>query len=151
MICNDVSIVNLRSAKKAADVQVNVITIFGNVVVPIRMMQWQTSYHCIHVPQSLGACPAKPYQKPQRPAYLRFHRPLIGTANSEGNLAAAKLLGYINGLPRKTPFKARWHEVSGVPSLFVFVQAAQTPLGLLGDHQKRKAGGITQELLRSGT
>ena len=105
MICNDVSIVNLRPANKAADVQVNVITIFGNVVVPIRMMQWQTSYHCIHVPQSLGACPAKPYQKPQRPAYLRFRRPLIGTANSEGNLAAAKLLDYINGLPRKTPLQ----------------------------------------------
>ena len=57
-----------------------------------------------------------------------------------------------DGSPRQTPFKvkARWHEVNGESSLFVFGRAAETPLGLLGDRQKRKAGVITQELFRSG-
>ena len=57
-----------------------------------------------------------------------------------------------NGSPRKQPIKvqARWHEVNGDPSLFVFGPAAQTPLGFLGARQKREAGVIVKELLRSG-
>ena len=55
-------------------------------------------------------------------------------------------------LPRVTPFKvqARWHEVNGEPSLFVFGQAAEKPFGLLGDRQKREAGVIVQEVFCSG-
>ena len=56
-----------------------------------------------------------------------------------------------DGRRRQTPFKvkARWHEVNGEPSLFVYGQGAQTPLGLLGDRQKREAGAFAKELLRS--
>ena len=58
-----------------------------------------------------------------------------------------------DGSPRKQPIKveARWHEVNGKPSLFVFVRAAQTPLGFLGERQKREAGVIARELLISGS
>ena len=55
-----------------------------------------------------------------------------------------------NGEPRKLPVKvcARWCEISGVPSLLVFVPAAQTPLGKLSDSQKSQAGAIALEELR---
>ena len=58
-----------------------------------------------------------------------------------------------DGLPRKTPFKVmtRGHEISGEQSLFVFGKAAEKPLGLLGDRQKREAGVIVKEFLRSGS
>ena len=58
-----------------------------------------------------------------------------------------------DGRRRETPFKvkARWHEVNGEPSLFVYGQGAQTPLGLLGPRQKREAGVIVKEFLHSGS
>lgn len=57
-----------------------------------------------------------------------------------------------DGSRRKRPFKVkvRWHEVNGEPSLFVFGEAAQTPLGSITDRQKREAGVIVQEVFRSG-
>ena len=57
-----------------------------------------------------------------------------------------------DGVPRTQPIKVwtRWHDVGGESSLFVFVRAAQTPLGLLGDCQKREAGVVVAKLLRSG-
>lgn len=46
--------------------------------------------------------------------------------------------------PRAQPLKvcARWFKVGGGPTLFVFVRAAQKPLGLLASSQKREAGMI---------
>ena len=47
-----------------------------------------------------------------------------------------------SGAPRKLPVEicARWYEVGGERSLFVFGPAAQTPFGRLGAVQKREAG-----------
>ena len=57
------------------------------------------------------------------------------------------------GIPRKRPLNvsSRWYEINGEPSLFVFVPAAQTPLGLLGSMQKREAGMVALEAFRRGT
>ena len=57
-----------------------------------------------------------------------------------------------DGSYRAQPIKvsARWYQVSGEPSLFVFARAAQKPLGFLGDRQKREAGAFVHEFLRSG-
>ncbi|MCY4340384.1 MAG: hypothetical protein OXE48_03320 [Gammaproteobacteria bacterium] len=57
-----------------------------------------------------------------------------------------------NGERRSRPYKirARWHNVGGEHSLFVFGEAAQTPFGLLGDGQKREAGErLRKEYLKS--
>ena len=47
-----------------------------------------------------------------------------------------------NGDPRSRPYKigARWYDVGGRRSLFIFGAAAQKPFGLLSDGKKRKAG-----------
>ncbi len=45
---------------------------------------------------------------------------------------------------------ARWFEVGGEPTLFVFVRAAQKPVGLLGSGQKREAGMIALEVFHRG-
>ena len=57
-----------------------------------------------------------------------------------------------SGAPRRRPYEvlARWYEVSGERSLFVFGQAAQTPFGLLSDIQKGEAGAIALEKYRDG-
>ncbi|MCY3828466.1 MAG: hypothetical protein OXF89_04975 [Rhodospirillaceae bacterium] len=49
-----------------------------------------------------------------------------------------------DGKPRSQPYKvcARWWQVGGAPSLFVFGPAAQRPFGLLADKQKCEAGRI---------
>ena len=56
------------------------------------------------------------------------------------------------GALRKRPvaISARWYEISGEPSLFVFVPAAQKPLGRLSGNQKRQAGEISIEVFRRG-
>ena len=56
------------------------------------------------------------------------------------------------GALRKRPVEisARWYEIGGEPSLFVFVPAAQKPLGRLSINQKREAGEIAIEVLRRG-
>ena len=56
------------------------------------------------------------------------------------------------GALRKRPaeISARWCEIGGEPSLFVFVPAAQKPLGRLSSNQKREAGEIVIEVLRHG-
>ena len=56
------------------------------------------------------------------------------------------------GALRKRPVEisARWREIGGEPSLFVFVPAAQKPLGLLSSNQKREAGEIAIEVFRRG-
>ena len=56
------------------------------------------------------------------------------------------------GALRKRPVEisARWCEIGGEPSLFVFVPAAQKPLGRLSSNQKRDAGEIAIEVLRRG-
>ena len=48
------------------------------------------------------------------------------------------------GDPRSRPYevRARWYEVGGERSLFVFGAAAQKPFGLLSDTQKRALGAI---------
>lgn len=53
-----------------------------------------------------------------------------------------------SGAPRKQPIEvsARWHEVGGEPSMFVFGRAAQKPLSLLSGAQKREAGEIALEV-----
>ena len=50
------------------------------------------------------------------------------------------------GNARSRPYEinARWYEVGGEPTLFVFGQAAQTPFGLLSRDQKREAGAIAR-------
>ena len=56
------------------------------------------------------------------------------------------------GAPRSRPYKirARWYDVGGVPSLFVFGPAAQTPFGLVSDIQKSDIGRIVLEVYRDG-
>ena len=56
------------------------------------------------------------------------------------------------GATRKQPIRvsSRWCEISGGPSLLVFFPAAQKPLGRLRSIQKREAGVIALEVLRSG-
>ena len=48
------------------------------------------------------------------------------------------------GKARSRPYevRARWYDVGGERSLFIFGEAAQTPLGKLSDSQKRKAGAL---------
>ncbi len=57
-----------------------------------------------------------------------------------------------DGSRRQTPVKVqgRRYEVSAEPSLFVFVTASQTPMGLLDDGQKREAGTKVRDLMCSG-
>ena len=57
-----------------------------------------------------------------------------------------------DGALRKQPIhvRSRWYEVGGEESLFVFVPAAQTPLGRLGKSQRQKAGEITLGVMRHG-
>ena len=47
-----------------------------------------------------------------------------------------------DGTPRSRSYeiRARWHDVGGERSLFLFGAAAQTPFGTLATHQKREAG-----------
>ena len=54
------------------------------------------------------------------------------------------------GAPRKYPIavSVRWYAVGSELSMFVFGRAAQTPLGRLGDVQKRLAGEIALEVWR---
>ena len=56
------------------------------------------------------------------------------------------------GARRARPVKlsAQWREINGSPSLFVFVPAAQTPLGPLGKAQKLEAGTIALEVFHHG-
>ena len=56
------------------------------------------------------------------------------------------------GALRKRPVEisATWCEIGGEPSLFVFVPAAQKPLGRLSSNQKRQAGEIAIEVFRRG-
>ena len=56
------------------------------------------------------------------------------------------------GKPRSRPYelRARWYEVGGERTLFVFGQAAQKPFGLLHDTQKREAGALSMEAYRNG-
>ena len=58
-----------------------------------------------------------------------------------------------DGVPRAQPVQVwtRWYEVGGESSLFVFMRAAQTPLGFLGDRQKREAGSHRGESGAYGT
>ena len=55
-----------------------------------------------------------------------------------------------SGEPRSRPVQvaARWYDVAGEPSLFVFGPAAQTPLGLLGAAQRREVGTRALEAWR---
>ena len=55
-----------------------------------------------------------------------------------------------SGAPRKQPIEvsARWYEVGGELSMFVFGRAAQKPLSLLGGAQKHRAGEIALEVWR---
>lgn len=57
-----------------------------------------------------------------------------------------------SGALRKQPYEimARWYEIGGERSLFVFGQAAQRPFGLLSDEQKRETGTIAQEIYGNG-
>ena len=57
------------------------------------------------------------------------------------------------GALRKRPvaISATWYEISGEPSLFVFVPAAQKPLGRLSSNQKRQAGEIAIEVFGRGS
>ena len=52
-----------------------------------------------------------------------------------------------DGTPRRQPIRvdASFYKISGERSLFIFIRAAQTPLGLLGNNQKREAGMIALE------
>ena len=56
------------------------------------------------------------------------------------------------GSPRAQPYEAcaRWYDVGGEPSFFVFGRAAQTPFGLLNAEQKREAGVSAMEGWRRG-
>ena len=56
------------------------------------------------------------------------------------------------GAPRSRPYEvmARWYDVDGKPSLFIFGPAAQTPFGLISDPQKGKVGAILREVCRNG-
>ena len=55
-----------------------------------------------------------------------------------------------SGAPRKQPIEvsARWYEVGGELSMFVFGRAAQKPLARLGDAQKHEMGSIVLEAFR---
>ncbi len=57
-----------------------------------------------------------------------------------------------SGGPRSQPYeiRARWYEVDGEPSLFVFGRAAQKPFGLLPNAQKRKTGTIALAAYQHG-
>ena len=57
-----------------------------------------------------------------------------------------------SGAPRSRPYEvmARWYDVDGKPSLFIFGPAAQTPFGLISDPQKGKVGAILREVCRNG-
>ena len=52
-----------------------------------------------------------------------------------------------DGTPRQVPYKicARWYEVGGERSLFVFGPAGNTPFEKLDDDRKRKAGAIVRK------
>ena len=56
------------------------------------------------------------------------------------------------GVSRSRPYEldARWHEVGGETSLFIFGPAAQKPFGLLADIQKREAGEIAHATYQDG-
>ena len=58
-----------------------------------------------------------------------------------------------SGAPRSRPYEvmARWYDVDGKPSLFIFGPAAQTPFGLISDPQKGKVGAILREVCREWT
>ena len=53
---------------------------------------------------------------------------------------------------RSRPYEicARWYDVGGERSLFVFGAAAQKPFGLLADSQKRKTGELLLEAYQDG-
>ena len=56
-----------------------------------------------------------------------------------------------DGTPRSSyRVCARWHDVGGDRSLFVFGTAAQTPFGTLSGRQKREAGKLLLEEYRDG-
>ena len=57
-----------------------------------------------------------------------------------------------SGSLRSRPYEvlARWYDVGGEPSLFVFGPAAQNPLGLISDPQKGEVGAILLEAYRDG-
>ena len=57
-----------------------------------------------------------------------------------------------SGELRQRPYEvfARWYEVGGERSLFIFGQAAQTPFGLLSDKQKFEIGAIALKKHRDG-
>ena len=46
--------------------------------------------------------------------------------------------------------RARWYDVGGEPSLFVFGRAAQTPFGTLSSALKRDAGETALREYRNG-
>ena len=57
-----------------------------------------------------------------------------------------------SGRDRSRPYevRARWYEVDGELSLFVFGRAAQKPFGLLAEAQKREVGGIALKAYQNG-
>ena len=57
-----------------------------------------------------------------------------------------------SGSLRSRPYEvlARWYDVGGEPSLFVFGPAAQTPFGIISDPQKGEVGAILLEAYRDG-
>ena len=59
---------------------------------------------------------------------------------------------HVAGEFRSQPYEvcARWYEVAGDRSLFVFGAAAQMPLGKLAAGQKREAGEMLLEVYRDG-
>ena len=56
------------------------------------------------------------------------------------------------GAPRSRSYQVqkRWYDVGGVPSLFVFGRAAQTPFGLISAAQKYEVGTVVLETYRNG-
>ena len=56
------------------------------------------------------------------------------------------------GHPRSRHYevRARPYQVAGERSLFIFGRAAQTPFGLLSDHQKYEVGAIALEMCQGG-
>ena len=58
----------------------------------------------------------------------------------------------VDGGLRRHPYnvEARWYDVGGAPSLFVFGPAAQTPFGTLAASQKQQAGSAILEAWRDG-
>ena len=57
-----------------------------------------------------------------------------------------------NGDPRSRPYKvcARWYDIGGERSLFIFGRAAQKPFGLISGSQKQKAGALLLEAYQDG-